>query len=69
MMKDVALLMVKLLMELLSGDDSAKFWWKKRVVLRFLWGIGIRCTWLQGGKHYRKMDSRNDKLDQHNGYG
>ena len=65
MMKDVVLLMV----ELLSGDDSAKFWWKKRVVLRFHWGIGIRCTWLQGGKHYRKMDSRNDKLDQHNGYG
>ena len=32
MMKDVALLMVKLLMELLSGDDSAKFWWKERVV-------------------------------------
>ena len=38
MMKDVALLMVKLVMDLLSGDDSAKFWWKERVVYRFLWG-------------------------------
>ena len=69
MMKDVALLMVELLMELLGGDDSAKFWWKERVVLRFLWCIRIRCTWLQGDKHYRKMDPRNDKLDLHNGYG
>ena len=69
MMKDVALLMVKLLKELLSGDDSAKFWWKERVGLGFLWGSRIRCTWMQGGKHYHKMDSRNDKLDQHNGYG
>ena len=59
-MKDVELLMVK------SGDDSAKFWCKERVVLHFLWGIQIRCMWLQGGKHYSKMDSRNDKLGQHN---
>ena len=32
MMEDVALLMVKLLVELLSGDDSAKLWWKERVI-------------------------------------
>ena len=29
-MKDTELLMVK------SGDDSAKFWWKECVLLRFL---------------------------------
>ena len=46
-MKDVELLMVK------SGDDSAKFWWKERVLLRFLWGLRIRYKWLQGDKHYR----------------
>ena len=57
------------MVELLSGDDSARFRWKERVVLRFLLGIRIHCTWLQVGKHYCKMDSRNDKLDQHNGYG
>ena len=68
MIKDVALLMVKLLMELLSGDDSAKFWWKEHMVLHFLWGTQICCTRLQVGKHYCKMDSRNDKLGQHNGY-
>ena len=32
MMKNVALLMVKLLMELLSGDGSAKFWWKECMI-------------------------------------
>ena len=42
---------------------------ERRVDLRFLWGTRICCTWLQGGKHYRNMDSHNDKLDQHNGYG
>ena len=62
-MKDAELLMMK------SGDDSAKFWRKERVVLRFLWGIRIRYTWLQVDKYYCKMDSRNDKLDQHNGCG
>ena len=69
MMQNVALLMEKLLMELLGGDDSAKSRWKERVVLRFLCGIRIRCKWLQGDKYYRKMDPRNDKLDLHNGYG
>ena len=69
MMQDVALLMENLLMELLSGDDSAKFRWKERVVLRFLCVIRIHCTWLQGDKHYHKMDPRNDKLDLYNGYG
>ena len=39
MIRDVALLIMKLLMELLSGDDSAKFWWKERVVLSFLRGF------------------------------
>ena len=62
-MKDVDLLMVK------SGDDGTKFWWEKRVVLRFLWGIRIHYTWLQGDKYYHKVDLRNDKLDQHNGCG
>ena len=37
-MMDVKFLMVK------SGDDSAKLWWEERVVLRFLWGLQIRCT-------------------------
>ena len=60
-MKDEELLMVK------GGDDSAKFWWKECVVLRFLWGIRIHYTWLQGDKYYRQMNSRNGKLDQHNG--
>ena len=46
-MKDTELLMVK------SGDDSAKFWWKERVLLCFLWGLRIRYKWLQGDKHYR----------------
>ena len=62
-MKDVKLLMVK------SGDHSAKLWWKERVVLPFFWDIRIRYMSLQGDKHYRKMDLRNDKLDQHNGCG
>ena len=62
-MMDAKLLMVK------SWDDSAKLWWRERVLLRFLWGLWIRYKWLQGDKHYRKMDLRNGKLDQHNGCG
>ena len=55
-MKDPKLLM------LMSGDDSVKLWWKERVLLRFLWGLQIHYTWLQGDKHYRKMGSHSGKL-------
>ena len=59
-MKAAKFMMVK------SGYDRAKLWWKEQVLLRFLWGLRIRYTWLQGDKHYRKIGSRNGKLDQHN---
>ena len=53
---DAKLLMVK------SGDDSAKLWWREHVLLRFPRGLRIRYKWLQGDKHFYK-------LDQHNGCG
>ena len=59
-MEDAKLLMVN------SGDDSAKLWWKERLLLRFLRSLRIRYTWLQRDKNYRKMGLRSEKLDQHN---
>ena len=50
-----------------SGDDSARLGWKECVLLKFLFGLRVRYTWLQGDKHYLKMGSRNGKLGRHNG--
>ena len=41
---DAKLLMVK------SGDDSAKLWWKERVLLRLLWGLRIHYTWFSNSR-------------------
>ena len=50
-----------------SGDDSARLGWKECVLLKFLFGLRIRYTWLQGDKHYLKIGSHNGKLGRHNG--
>ena len=52
--------------------DGEEWRWQCQILLERARGLAfplrytIRYVWLQGDKHYRKMDSRNDRLDQQN---
>ena len=48
-----------------SVDDRAKFEWRECKLLHCFWDLRSHCTWLQGDRHYRRMDLRNGKLGRH----
>ena len=54
------LLMVK------NADDSVRFEWRVCMLLWFLLNLWNHYTYLQGDRHYRRMDLHKGKLGRHN---